>query len=668
MENRGGVYNPGEQVELQINGVWRPARIQGVANYTVRNSITRGETNKPPNQVFPDNGNANNNGANTNIIPGSPIRFQGPHRWIVLPGILVSKNYNVQIDGRTETVPHTRIRRAQAANQNGNNRDDDEEDDEEEDDNHDDNYAEGEPVDVLVEGVWRPGNIGDIVNYTVLNTATGNNITIEEEENIRGLQWRINSPLEFRQGAQWFPGTLTSINYSVNMEDGLRIASTLNIRPRQVVLAPAPATVIFTRGQRVEVNEDGVWRPGVVGMLDDFTVRNTATGRNVNRQNTQVFPVTPLVGNRVFMPGDRVQFEDGRRLLPGTLVSRNYYVTIDNGMIESVPHTRIRLAAGQPQAAAQAAARPQAVPRPAAVAQAAARPQPTGVAFEIHNAFPELNFNKFMDIVRKDNNGASNFKDSTYPLQPLINYINTDKSTTIVDTVIERTGERIPEKTDTIRDLNDRIKDQINAYLSAHPENRDNVMEMIQFVMSQGVDYKDPYIRFLVFDCMNAYRRDSRNPNSGASCAKGMFERVFLTNKSVIIPLCSDDTSSAASSSSSTCKPVYRELLGCFYPDMDLNALFGEWYDINNLEEGSTSPLANASEEERKEDFRRFVLNKVPRADPTAINNYIQRNENTFKTLLIGGRRRNRKTKRKSLRKSKNKTLRRGKRKTKRRY
>jgi len=91
---------------------------------------------------------------------------------------------------------------------------------------------------------------------------------------------------------------------------------------------------------------------------------------------------------------------------------------------------------------------------------------------------------------------------------------------------------------------------------------------------------------------------------------------------------------------------------------MDLNAIFGEWYAINNLEEGSTSPLANASEEERKENFRIFVLSKVPRADPTAINNYIQKNENTFKTLLIGGRRkrRNRKTKRKTLRKDKRKT------------
>jgi hypothetical protein len=252
-----------------------------------------------------------------------------------------------------------------------------------------------------------------------------------------------------------------------------------------------------------------------------------------------------------------------------------------------------------------------------------------------------------MTIVRRDNNGASNFKDATYPLQPLITYINTDTSTTLDAT----------EKTDLTSDLNGEIKTRLNMYLSEHPETKDNVMEMTQFVMSQGQDYKDPYIRFLTYDCMNAY-----GPG-GASCTKGVFERVFLINKSVLIPLCSDDTSSAASSTS-TCKEVYRELLGCFYPDMDLNALFGEWYNINNMEEGTTSPLANASEEERQEDFRRFVLSKVPRADPTALNEYIEKNKSTFKTLLIGGRRRKNKTTKK--RKNKKTMNKRSVRKTKR--
>ena len=44
-------------------------------------------------------------------FPGSRIEFLGRGRW--LPGTIVSKNYIVQIDGRTETVPTTRLRQAQ---------------------------------------------------------------------------------------------------------------------------------------------------------------------------------------------------------------------------------------------------------------------------------------------------------------------------------------------------------------------------------------------------------------------------------------------------------------------------------------------------------------------------------------------------------------------------
>lgn len=560
LDIQGGIFNPGQRVEVNINGVWMPGQIQEVANFTVRNTETGRNINRPPSQVRPVNGGNLDTGENTNIIPGDRVEFQGSRPIYRHPGTLISKNYIVQIDGRTETVPHTRLRRAPegqalqpeapapppqapAPQPEGPRLPQRE-------------YEQNQEIDALVNGEWRPGQIGGIENYTVLNTATGINITIAPE-NIRGqyrigtrqrCNLRVYSPIEFRQGNRWFPGTINAINYLVNMVDnrgGLETVSQSNLRPRTGAQPPQPPN-----------QERAEWRA------------------NVARWRAEL-------------------------------------------------------------------ARP--APAPA--------PQPAGVAFEVHNAFPELNFRKFMTIIRKDNNGASNFKDSTYPLQPLITYINNDKSTTIVDTVNERTKEIIPEKTNLTRDLNGEIKIRLNMYLSEHPESKDNVMEMIQFVMSQGPDYKDPYIRFLAFDCLNAY-----GPG-GASCTKGVFERVFLINKSVLMPLCSDDTSSA-SSSTSTCKEVYRELLGCFYPEMDLNDIFGEWYHINSMEEGAISPLANASEEERKEDFRRFVLNKVPRADPTAINNYIQKNENTFKTLLIGGRRRRKSRKlKKTIKKRKNKTI-----------
>ena len=111
---RGAIYNPGQQVEVNVNGQWRPAQIQNLESYTVRNFFTRENTNRPPNQVFPEGGNPNANGENTNLIPGRSVLFQGPDPETRVPGTIVSKNYIVQIDGRTETVPHVRLKRATA--------------------------------------------------------------------------------------------------------------------------------------------------------------------------------------------------------------------------------------------------------------------------------------------------------------------------------------------------------------------------------------------------------------------------------------------------------------------------------------------------------------------------------------------------------------------------
>ncbi len=114
IDSRGAIYNPGQQVDVYINSQWRPGQIQNLDSYTVRNSITRININKAPNQVFPEGGNGNANGENTNLIPGRQILFQGPEPGTMIPGTIVSKNYIVQIDGRTETVPHTRLRRSTA--------------------------------------------------------------------------------------------------------------------------------------------------------------------------------------------------------------------------------------------------------------------------------------------------------------------------------------------------------------------------------------------------------------------------------------------------------------------------------------------------------------------------------------------------------------------------
>ena len=473
----------------------------------------------------------------------------------------------------------------------------------------------------------------------------------------------------------------------------------------------AQETGIFTRGQRVEVDDNGVWRPGVVGMLDDFTVRNTATGRNVNRQNTQVFPVTPLVGNRNIMPGDRVQFEDGRRLLPGTFVSRNYFVTIDNGMIESVPHTRIRLAA---QPGVQPVGRltnddgewnmtPDEVTRLLQQRWVTlnndededdedddeddddeddddedneghrpqrAQAQPHGLAYEVHNAFADLNLPNFMTIVRRENNGASNFKDNNNVLEPIVSYINSSETTLTPE-----------QKTRYIRNIRKPrgIIENVNAYIRGHPELKANTLEVIQFVLSQDPKYKDLYIETFENECMGGYSTGDRQ-----SCTKGMFERIYMANKGTIEGLCFEELqsrvgASAASASAAarpaSCNPVYLELYKAFTPgaDIDINDIFQKWYNqfsYDAIPEGE-NPLTNLSVAARKKHFRNFVRQDeimtrriwTDREFQRKLEESIQANNIIFETLTLdvglGRKRRNRRrnTEKKKKKKKQRKTM-----------
>ena len=558
MENRGGVYNPGQQVEVNENGVWRPAQIQNVANFTVRNSLTRGESNKPPNQVFAIGGDPNSTGANTHYMPGSQILFQGPHRWIKLLGTLISKNYVVQIDGRTETVPHTRIRRVAR-------------------------QARGAP---------QP-----------------------------------------------------------------RAA----VQPQAVVQPQADD--IFTRGQLVEVNENGRWRLGQVNDLYDYTITNAANGTNLNKE---VQKVRSEGGNTNIMPGDRIQFQQGRNWLPGTLVSKNYVVVLDGTRYENVPHTRLRPVAAMPRTMTDDEfwRQIQANTAPRAAAPRAAAPRP-GVAFEVHNAFDDFKakkFNTFMEIINRTTGTNTNFRNRERPLQPLIDYVNTSESFNENKESLtpEEKAEMIRKKADIIEKIN-RIFTEIQGY-SKYNENIDNITDCIQYVLMQSPDFIDAYINTFVVDCFKAYNSSTREE----SCVKGMYERVYLAFRDTVSTLCLDQIQGVKTSS--LCKPDYIEIFDCFYetvPQELLNDFSKEWYAERGDEE-----LSKLSEEARIEDFIGFVKGRMnDEARFSKAEASIRRYANKEINILFGGKSRSsrklRRTikkrsvrkNRKTIKKSKNKTF-----------
>ena len=239
---------------------------------------------------------------------------------------------------------------------------------------------------------------------------------------------------------------------------------------------------------------------------------------------------------------------------------------------------------------------PQPQPQPAAGPAA----RPAGVAYEVHNAFADLDLPKFMSIITRENNGSSNFKDANNILEPIISYINGS------DTALSS-----EQKTRYIRNIRGSIRQNVNEYIRDHPEVKDNTLEVIQFVLSQEPNYKDLYIETFENECMGGYSSGNRQ-----SCTKGMFERIYMANKGTIEGLCfeelqSGNTSAAAAARATSCKPVYLELYSAFVPgaDIDINDIFQKWYNqfsYDAIPEGE-NPLTNLSVDARKKHFRNFV-------------------------------------------------------------
>ena len=289
----------------------------------------------------------------------------------------------------------------------------------------------------------------------------------------------------------------------------------------------------------------------------------------------------------------------------------------------------------------------QPAPRQPAPRQPAPRQpaQPQGLAWEVHNAFDDLDLPKFMTVIRRENNGASNFKDTNNVLEPVISYINSS------DTSL--TQEQKTRYTTNFRKHRG-IIENVNEYIRGHPEVKTNTLEVIQFVLSQEPNYKDLYIETFENECMGGYSTGNRQ-----SCTKGMFERIYMANKGTIEGLCFEELQGGTAAATS-CKPVYLELYSAFTPgaDIDINDIFQKWYNqfsYDAIPEGE-NPLRTFSVDERKRHFRNFVRQDEA-ITPRIWNNRefqrkleqsIQANNIIFETLTLdvglGRKRRKRRT------------------------
>ncbi len=412
-------------------------------------------------------------------------------------------------------------------------------------------------------------------------------------------------------------------------------------------------------GDRVNALVEGIWRPGIIDEIESYTVFNPETRRQRD--------VTPEFVRGNIGVGNQIEFRANLRhdsWTPGTIVTINYWVNMQDliGGAEEVSHLNIR------RRAPGEGPQPELEPEPEPVVQ------PAGLAWEVHNAFSDLDLPKFMTIVRRENNGASNFKDTNNVLEPIVSYINGS------DTSLS--SEQKTRYINNIRKTRG-IIENVNVYIREHPEVKDNTLEVIQFVLSQDPKYKDLYIEIFENECMGGYSTGNRQ-----SCIKGMFERIYMANKGTIEGLCFEElqgTSGAATAEASSCKPMYLELYSAFTPgaDIDINDIFQKWYNEFSYDAvpEEENILKNLSVEARKQHYRDFVRQDEAishriwsnREFQRKLEQSIQANNIIFETLSLdaglGRRKRRRNSKKrpvkhvkKTIKKQRKKTMKRLKR------
>jgi hypothetical protein len=439
-----------------------------------------------------------------------------------------------------------------------------------------------------------------------------------------------------------------------------------------------------------------VWNQAVIreqgtNILAAFVIANEQTGRQVERVRTDVFTTRNRTATNSVRIGDTVMYDEPR--VRGIVMDKIYNVSYTNTrgqrLIIEKRTGEIRRPQGQPT---QPVAQPAPVAQPQAEAptynvgdeveaflfgnwtpgtfngyrngrllvrigirdtdfninnvrrvqeQREAVPQPTGVAYEIHNAFDNFKIDDFMGIILMSIGTNSNFRNKTTPLQPLIDNIKANANLSA------------SKKLDLTQKI-ERIFDKLRQY-SNYREKLGNITACIQYVLMQPQDFIDTYIDTFITDCLKAY-----SSGTTQSCVKGMYERIYFAFRDTVSTICLDQIQGTSAAASPLCKPEYIKIFDCFYENIPtdlLNEYSREWYSERGDEE-----LGKLTPEARIEDFVSFVrsrMNNLVRFGKAeaSIRRYANKEINT----LFGGRRRS--SQRRSSRKLR-KTIKRRNRKT----
>ena len=266
--------------------------------------------------------------------------------------------------------------------------------------------------------------------------------------------------------------------------------------------------------------------------------------------------------------------------------------------------------------------------------------QTQGRAFEIHDAFHNLNKEQLLSILDIPNTSITN----SPILEPLIQYIS---------------NSNISNKTELVNILN-RIQTAITPTLNS-PDNQElllSLKKIVAYVLKQPLDFIELYVDNFTSDCLNAYDPGQQ------SCIKGMVERIIFAMRDVISTFCIENNNNPL------CKPEYRQIFRVFYPDVeiDINKFFQDWFN----EYSESGEVQAMRKRDRKKHFKDYVKNLIGESEynriQTQINNYIEQNDAIFDTLQLGGKNKTNKKHTRRSKKTRSRKTKSRKRKTKRCY
>lgn len=264
-----------------------------------------------------------------------------------------------------------------------------------------------------------------------------------------------------------------------------------------------------------------------------------------------------------------------------------------------------------------------------------------GVAFEVHNQFNALNINGITDYLNNFNN------DINHPINPNAIPNNNEPNNLFTPLIafINKSELFLPNEKENIKnDLQTRILARVLEYGNIR-QLFPLLRSVINFVSRQENNFIEQYIRVYMQDCLHAY-----SGNEGASCTKGMVERIITTLNAVSTQMLTEFPENQ----------TYNDIKRLF-PNIVFNEVVEEWAR-KYLEDGELhDEITGLTVEQRKQHFIKFMTEKyegVGLINDTIrqqINNEADRYERDgiLERMYFGGRR-NRKTRKGKTKKGKN--------------